>query len=88
MNAALAVLNLNIVQIGISLAVGISFFQGGRAFQSVVDTQGNDIHHMMQALEKIGTAFMIRIVVTLIAVVLIGVLLAIVAAVGMAALSG
>jgi hypothetical protein len=63
----------------ISLVVGITFIGVGNSLKSVVDTSGSDLMHMMQALEKMGTAFMIQIICTIVGVVLmilIGVLLA------------
>jgi hypothetical protein len=43
-----------------------------------VNTQGNDIQHMMTALTKLGNAFKIRVIVTLIAVGLLAVIMALV----------
>ena len=60
-----------IITMAIYVAIGVAFFKGGVAFQKVVDTEGNDIAHMMEALTKVGSAFMIRIVITVIAVVFV-----------------
>src|SRR5690606_32061555 len=65
---AAALLNCNVVTFALDLAVGISFLGGATALTAVVNTQGNDIMHMMTALTKLGTAFKIRVIVTLIAV--------------------
>jgi len=71
-NAALSLLNFpnGIIQAVISLFLGINFFRSGKAFKSVVDTQGNDVAHLLQALDRVGTAFQIRLIVTLVGVVL------------------
>ncbi len=60
-----------LITMAIYVAIGVAFFKGGVAFQKVVDTEGSDIAHMMEALAKVSSAFMIRIVVTLIAVVFV-----------------
>ena len=69
--AALELIDLNVIGVGIDVAIGIAFFQGAKAMKSVVDTQGHDIPHMMEAMRKLATAVNIRIWVTIIAVVLI-----------------
>ena len=46
----------------IALVVGITFIGVGNSLKSVVQTQGNDMMHMMQALQKLGSAFMIQII--------------------------
>jgi hypothetical protein len=55
-----------LVQIGI----GALFFIAGQHFSKVVDTQGNDIHNMMQALDKVKVAFTIKLVIVGLALVL------------------
>jgi hypothetical protein len=40
--------------------VGIVFIGVGNSLKSVVQTQGNDIMHMMQAIQKMGSAFLIQ----------------------------
>lgn len=52
----------------IGIVVGIFFLGVGNALQNVVATQGNDIQHIMEALQKMGTAFMVQIITTLIGV--------------------
>lgn len=61
-----ALLQCNPVTFGINLAVGISFLGGATSLKLVVDTQGNDIQHMMIALGKLRSAFRIRVIVVLI----------------------
>ena len=69
-----ALLNCNVIGFGLDLWIGISFLGGATALTAVVNTQGNDIFHMMTALTKLGTAFKIRVIVTLVAVGLLAVL--------------
>ena len=45
------------------------------SLKAVVVTEGNDIDHMMAALQKLGNAFLIQVVVTVVAVV-VGILAA------------
>jgi hypothetical protein len=76
--------NFNVVSAGIYVVIGIFYLLGGKALKAVVDTEGSDVTLMMSALNKLGTAFLIRIIVTAIAAGLIliigGVVLAIVIA--------
>jgi hypothetical protein len=67
-SAALALVNGNIVNTIISGIVGMFFWKGADSFKSVVDTQGNDVAHMMQALDALTGAFKTRVIVTLIGV--------------------
>jgi hypothetical protein len=70
---AVAMLNCNIIQFALDLAVGIAFLGGASSLNAVVNTQGNDVQHMMTALTKLGGAFKIRVIVTFIAVGLLAV---------------
>lgn len=54
----------------IAIVVGVTFIGVGNSLKSVVQTQGNDLMHMMQALQKMSTAFTVEIVCTIIAFVL------------------
>ena len=72
-----SLINCNVVAFGIDLAVGITFLGAASSLSMVVNTQGNDIQHMMMALGKLGTAFKIRVIVTLVAVVLVFLLAAV-----------
>lgn len=65
---AVAMLNCNVITFALDLAVGIAFLGGATAFKAVVNTQGNDVMHLMTALTKLGNAFKIRVIVTFIAV--------------------
>ena len=66
-----AYLPMGIVQI----VIGVQFVGAGNAMKAVVGTQGNDIPYMMQALDKLGSAFFVQIVVTVIGAVLVALLL-------------
>jgi hypothetical protein len=54
----------------VAIVVGISFLGVGNSLKQVVSTQGNDLMHMMQALEKMGGAFMVQIICAIIGFVL------------------
>lgn len=81
---AAALLNCNIITFGINLFIGIFLLGGASALSAVVNTQGNDIGNMMTALQKLGSAFKTRVIVTIVAVVII--LLVFLAVVGIAIL--
>jgi hypothetical protein len=53
------------------IIVGISFVGVGNSLTSVVQTQGNDVEHMMQAMQKLGTSFLTQIIVLIVQVVLV-----------------
>jgi hypothetical protein len=61
----------------IALVVGVTFVGVGNALKSVVQTQGNDLMHLMQALQKLGSAFMIQIIAWVIGAVAIAVVMVI-----------
>jgi hypothetical protein len=54
----------------VAIVVGVTFMGVGNSLKNVVQTQGNDVMHMMQALEKMGSAFMIQIVCAIVGFVL------------------
>ncbi|CAN5924355.1 hypothetical protein BH11MYX4_BH11MYX4_00420 [soil metagenome] len=54
----------------VAIVVGITFMGVGNSLKMVVQTQGNDLMHMMQALDKMGSAFMVQIVCAIIGFVL------------------
>jgi hypothetical protein len=59
----------------VAIVVGISFLGVGNSLKSVVQTQGNDMMHMMQAMQKLGSAFMIQIIATIIGIVLVALIM-------------
>lgn len=59
-----------LLPLAIANLVGAFFyFQSGQSLEAVVNTQGNDIEHMMQGLNKLAKAFMIEAILTIIAIV-------------------
>jgi len=44
------------------IAIAIPVLMAGNALQKVADTQGNDIYYMMQAVQTLGTSFLVRII--------------------------
>ena len=54
----------------VAIVVGITFMGVGNSLKMVVQTQGNDLAHMMQALDKMSGAFMVQIVCAIVGFVL------------------
>jgi uncharacterized protein involved in cysteine biosynthesis len=54
----------------VSIIVGVSFLGAAASLSNVVNTQGNDVAHMMEALKKVSSALMVQIVTTIIGFVL------------------
>jgi hypothetical protein len=69
----------------IAIVVGVTFLGVGSSLKMVVQTQGNDVMHMMQALQKMSSAFMVQIVCAIIAFVLMALIFLLVAFVLVAA---
>jgi hypothetical protein len=61
----------------VAIVVGVTFIGAGNSLKSVVTTQGNDLMHLMQAMQKMSTAFIIEIICAIVGFVLavIGILL-------------
>lgn len=61
----------------VAIVVGVTFIGAGNSLKAVVTTQGNDMMHMMQALQKMSTAFIIEIVCAIVgfALAVLGVIL-------------
>ncbi len=53
----------------VSIIIGMVFIGVAGSLKAVVVTEGNDIDHMMAALQKLGNAFLIQVIVTVIAVI-------------------
>ena len=60
-----------LLSIIVGLLVGMAFFAGGNALKRVVDTEGNDIQHTMEAMRQLTKAFRIRIAVVVAVCVLL-----------------
>jgi Family of unknown function (DUF5362) len=54
----------------VAIIVGIVFMGVGNSLKMVVQTQGNDLMHMMQALDKMSSAFMVQIILAIVGFVL------------------
>ena len=54
----------------VGIVVGVSFLGVGNSLKQVVQTQGNDSMHLMQAMQKISGAFMIQIICAVVGFVL------------------
>jgi hypothetical protein len=59
----------------VGIIVGLTFVGVGNALKNVVNTQGNDIAHMMQAVQKMGSAFLIQTITTLVGIALVAVVM-------------
>ena len=66
-----ALFNCNVISTALNVAVAIFLIGGGNALARVVSTEGNDIGNMMMAMSKLGTAFKIRVIASLVAMVLV-----------------
>lgn len=66
-----SLINCNVISFALDLTVGIFLLGGASSLYAVVNTQGADVMNMMQALRKLGTAFKVRVIFTLIAVTLL-----------------
>ncbi len=50
--------------------VGVFFIKTAKALQLVVDTEGDDISHMMTAVKSLGSAFLVQLIVVALAFVI------------------
>jgi hypothetical protein len=71
----------------IAIIIGVTFIGVSNSLKMVVQTQGNDVGHMMQALQKMGSAFLVQIVCAVIGFVLAVTIFVIVAFVLVAAVA-
>jgi hypothetical protein len=63
--------------------VGVSLMSARKALRSAVTTEGNDIDHLLQAVDKLSTVFLVRWIIAIIIVVVLALL--VVAVVALAA---
>ena len=56
----------------IYLIIGLNFRSAAASMKSVIETAGDDIAHLMEALEKLGSALMVMGVLFLLGVVMFG----------------
>ena len=59
--AGFAVFGSNHLGALVDIGLGLLLFGGGTSLGAVVTTQGNDVQHLMQALDKLSTLFAIRV---------------------------
>lgn len=59
----------------VAMIVGMVFVGVGNSLDAVVRTRGHDLPHLMQAMQKLSTAFTVQIVCNVIGVVLFAVLM-------------
>jgi hypothetical protein len=76
---AAALLNCNVISTALNVSIAVFLIGGGNSLARVVNTQGNDIGNMMMALSKLGTAFKIRVIASIVAAVIVLALLLLVA---------
>lgn len=69
----------------IAIIVGVTFMGVGNSLKAVVNTQGSDLMHMMQALDKMSGAFMVQIVCAIIGFVFLAIAFVVLAFVVVAA---
>jgi len=55
----------------VSIVIGITFMGAGNSLKSIVTSQGSDMMHLGQAMQKMSSAFMIQIVCAIIAFALV-----------------
>ena len=54
----------------IPLLIGLNFLRAGRSFIGVAETTGHDIPHLMRALENLGSALQIQIIMAVLGILL------------------
>ena len=69
-SAALSLFGCNILNVAAYVAIAIPIFMAGNALQKVADTRGSDITYMMEAVQTLGTSFLVRIIALIAMVVL------------------
>jgi uncharacterized membrane protein YczE len=61
----------SLIAAAIYFIVGLSFRGAASSFQAVVQTTGNDMDHLMVALDKVASAFKVMSIVFLVGVILL-----------------
>ena len=54
----------------VAIVVGVTFIGAGNSLKAVTETQGNDLMHLMQAMQKMSSAFIIEIICAIVGFVL------------------
>ena len=77
---SLATIAASIVALGqtaagvVSVFVGVFFLRGAERLRAVVKTSGDDVGHLMRALQSVGHAFLVQVVAMLVAFLIASVL--------------
>ncbi len=61
----------NAVGAGMSILIGILLLNAAKSFRAVVDTEGQDVPQLMQALETVGNVLMMRIVMAILGILMV-----------------
>jgi hypothetical protein len=64
-----------VVQAGMMVAIGLLTYSAGSRFRQVVDTTGRDIAHLMEALDRVRTIYLVQVWVLGIALGLLAIVL-------------
>lgn len=56
---------------GIYVLVGVYFRGAGRSLGRVVETTGDDVAHLMEALERLTSAFQVQVILVIVGVALV-----------------
>lgn len=54
----------------IPLLIGVNFLRAGRSFLGASETEGHDIPHLMRALESLGSALQIQVVMAVLGILM------------------
>ena len=72
-HGALSLFVANLFGFLLHLAVGLLMLQANRSLRKVVTTEGNDIDHLLKSVEQLATVFQIRLILTLVVTILVGI---------------
>lgn len=61
----------------VAIIVGVTFVGVGNSLEAAVRTHGNDIPHLMAAMQKLATAFTVQIICNVIGILLFGAMMVI-----------
>ena len=70
--AGLGLIGRNVLGAAMELAVGLSLMGARKALRSAVQTQGNDIDHLMVTIDKLSTVFLLRLILMLVIAAILG----------------
>jgi hypothetical protein len=76
---------VSIAEAAVILFLGVTWIKAGQSLKLVVTTQGNDIPLLMDALTRLGKAFQVLTILTIVGVVFAGLSFAVVFVTGLAA---